>query len=49
MSVALHLKCSSEKYPYQPTEGIFALDPPPPLKFSIPGGACHTPHPLEFP
>ena len=49
MSMALHLKCSSEKYPYQPTEGIFALDPPPPLKFPYQGVLVTPSHPLEFP
>ena len=47
MSMALHLMCS-EKYSYHPTEGTSALDPPSPSRISIPGGACHTPYPLEF-
>ena len=38
----------SKKYPFLPREGTFALVPQPP-GISLPGGACPTPHPLEFP
>ena len=49
-SLCYLILCSSRKYPYpppRPTEGTFAEDPHPD-RISIPGGACHTPHPLEF-